>query len=266
MTTNIASNRKFGIELELITRGLSSTGLASYLSDNGIPCLSEGYNHETKPHWKIVPDSSLPMGGKELVSPILQGQEGIETVEKVCDILGKCGAKVSKNCGFHVHVDAHDLTAKHILNVVERYIKFEQQIDLFMPKSRRGNVNRFCRQVGRSNLADALYYAADEGYLAEVIAENSRERFNNHELFTSCRYYKINLASLCRHGTIEFRQHSGTVKFNKVHSWINFCLAFVEASSQTPEDDGWQRGIPPEVVEFYNKRVNKLNERYKYRE
>jgi hypothetical protein len=44
------------------------------------------------------------------------------------------------------------------------------------------------------------------------------------------RYFKLNVAAYLRHGTIEFRQHSGTVDYQKMVNWIIFCIAFVEDS------------------------------------
>jgi hypothetical protein len=44
------------------------------------------------------------------------------------------------------------------------------------------------------------------------------------------RYFKVNLQALRVHGTVEFRQHSGTVDGTKVENWVRFLLGFVERS------------------------------------
>jgi hypothetical protein len=44
------------------------------------------------------------------------------------------------------------------------------------------------------------------------------------------RYYKLNLAAYVKHGTLEFRQHAGTLNLNKMINWIMFCVQFVEDS------------------------------------
>lgn len=46
------------------------------------------------------------------------------------------------------------------------------------------------------------------------------------------RYRSINLHSLPRHGTVEFRQHHGALSADKVAAWITFVLNFVERSRQ----------------------------------
>ena len=43
------------------------------------------------------------------------------------------------------------------------------------------------------------------------------------------RYYKVNLQAYQCHGTIEFRQHSGTVNATKIAHWVRFLGEFIDA-------------------------------------
>ena len=82
---------RFGIELEVISKK-TSEDIATILRDNGIECYSEGYNHQNRRHWKIVPDTSIRTSrqkpnGFEVVSPILEGDDGFLEAEKVANVL-----------------------------------------------------------------------------------------------------------------------------------------------------------------------------------
>jgi hypothetical protein len=44
------------------------------------------------------------------------------------------------------------------------------------------------------------------------------------------RYCKLNLSSYRRHGTVEFRQHSGTLDAGKAKQWTMFCLRMIAAA------------------------------------
>ena len=44
------------------------------------------------------------------------------------------------------------------------------------------------------------------------------------------RYYKVNLTNVATRGAMEFRQHSGTVEYNKIANWTIFLMQFVEKS------------------------------------
>ena len=43
----------------------------------------------------------------------------------------------------------------------------------------------------------------------------------------SGRYHMLNLQSLARHGTLEFRYHSGSTSASKINRHIRFCIGFV---------------------------------------
>ena len=137
-------DRKFGIELELI--GITREQAIAALTGVGIEVRDEGYNHETRSHWKIVSDSSV-RGGFELVSPVLRGESGLEEARKAATALDDMGATVNRSCGYHVHLNAAGLTASDIRAIVTRYADHESEIDAFMPPSRRGNENTYCGSI-----------------------------------------------------------------------------------------------------------------------
>lgn len=211
---NLASNRFFGIEIEC--KGMSMGDAERAINAAGIECHIESYGHSTPRTWKIVTDASVSEGF-EVVSPKLQGNEGLEQVRKVSAALVAAGAKVRRDCGFHVHVDAHDLNAKTLYNIAKRYAAHESVIDTFMPRSRRGANNRFCMPV------EGLL-----SYLSEPSTHSSTRSFISN--LGERRYFKLNLAAFLRHSTVEFRQHSGTVEAHKMIPWIIFCINFVEQS------------------------------------
>lgn len=215
-------NRKFGVEIEFI--GVFPVDAAQAITNAGIPCVVEGYNHATRNHWKIVSDASIQINSNmdhgmcgELVSPPLSGEQGLEQLRSVIRALASVGGTVNKTCGLHVHVDANDLNAGQILSVVRRYAHFENQINSFMPPSRRGS--RWAQSVGGDYVDSLLRQVNRYG--------NPRNTFGGLD-----RYRSVNLASYARHGTVEFRQHSGSTNAIKVSNWVTFCVHFVEKAIQ----------------------------------
>lgn len=202
-------NRKFGIELEIV--GITHQTALRVLHAVGINVQDESYNHTTRGHWKLVPDGSV-RGGFEVVSPILEGERGIEEAMTVAEALSDAGATVNRSCGFHVHFDAADLSAADVKAIVHRYAAYEAEIDAFMPPSRRGNTNSYCGSVTRF-----LNRRFDEARTIDELAAAQPGR-----------YFKVNLQSYRRHGTLEFRQHSGTVNANKVANWVRFLGEFID--------------------------------------
>ena len=203
--------RRYGIELEF-TSNLGRDAIAQMIQETGVECRAQNYNHNTRPYWKIITDSSA---GYEIVSPILQGEDGIEQIKKVCAVLKEV-AKVDRNCGYHIHIDANGLSLGQIKSVVKSYKQYEDVFDVILPKSRRENNNGYCMTLQRIRDRD-IDSATTINELYQIA-------------FRSNRYWKLNIASLLRHGTIEIRQHSGTVEADKVVNWVYLIQNFIQRS------------------------------------
>lgn len=205
-------NRRFGIELEIAD--ITQAKAAAALQAVGLTVVTSGYTHQTSASWKIVPDGSV-RGGFEVVSPVLEGEAGLEAASAAINALKAAGARANVTCGFHVHFDASGLGVEDLRGIVSRYADFEGQIDAFMPQSRRGSENQYCRSICGLT-ADRRFQAA------RTVSELASAQGG--------RYYKVNLQSLHRHGTIEFRQHNGIVDADRALNWIKMLDAFIAES------------------------------------
>ncbi|MDF1565298.1 MAG: amidoligase family protein [Deltaproteobacteria bacterium] len=210
--------RSFGIEIETFHPTMSRAQVAEKIRETGVNCREEGYNHATRTWWKIVTDCSVHGTGTEMevVSPVLSGDAGIEQLQKVLECLTAIGCRVNRTTGLHVHADARDLTLENWKKLVADYRHYEPVTDSFMPTSRRAQNNRFCKSLRSATTYRAIMAATTMNELCYCL--------NND------RYHKLNLQSYTVHGTVEFRQHSGTVEAAKVLPWLRLCLALVEKS------------------------------------
>lgn len=219
----------FGVELELLMPvGMNHMRLAMAINTAGIVCQSEGYNHNTGAHWKVVTDGSLGdyTRGAEIVSPVLRGEDGFRQLQKVCDVAKQAGCKISQKCGLHVHVGARELEIGTVKNLVRLYAGAEGTIDSFMAPSRRGpQAGRgFCKSL-RVN-ARLLDRASTMDDIARAIGQSA----GRHDARNLGRYCKLNLQSFWQHGTVEFRHHQGTVEAEKALNWVKVCLRMVLAA------------------------------------
>lgn len=255
----VSEERTFGVEIEFY--GPTREALIEAVKSQGLEIEYEGYTHRTTAHWKIVTDSSVHGSsgerGLELVSPILKGLDGINQINKVCIALKSVDAKVNKTCGLHLHLDARDLTLQDWKNTLTFYYNYQEGIDKLMPKSRRDN--DYCN-----------HYSENE--LRRIQKCRSLE-----ELFDTChdRYKVINVSSFLRHGTIEMREHSGTVEFEKIVEWLQFCIAVINKGKSVKSLDIWKQadeekqfealmvqlkkvGVDSSSITYYKNRKNQL--------
>jgi DNA-binding CsgD family transcriptional regulator len=205
-------NRRFGIEIEIAD--ITQAKAVAALQAVELQADTRVYNHQTSTIWKIVPDGSV-RDGFEVVSPILEGQAGLDAASAAINALKTAGAHTNVTCGFHVHFDATGLGVAELRSIISRYANFESQIDAFMPQSRRGNANTYCRSI-QSLVTERRFQNARS--VSELVSAQAG------------RYFKVNLQSLHRHGTIEFRQHNGIVDADRALTWIRMLDAFITES------------------------------------
>lgn len=208
--------RTFGIEIEFVNA--SREDVAAKMRAKGLNAAAEEYNHTVRRGWKVITDVSC---GNELVSPILKGRDGINQLKLACEALAEAGAKVNRSCGLHIHHDINSHNAKQIANIIANYIKHEKAFDSILPNSRRGNNNEYCQTLkifSNNNSADNILEKLNNIKTVEDISRIFRTR-----------YVKLNFQSYVKYGTIEFRQHSGTIEFDKIYNWLLLTQQVVEA-------------------------------------
>lgn len=223
-------DRTFGIEIEMLAQKYDSiynmyehyTKLAEDITRlSGLVCEYQDYNHRASNVWKLVTDASLRLITNfqqekcftiELVSPILKGYDGLEQIEKISKALKELKCEINVSCGLHVHhnitkFDDSNIVRETLKNIQKIYAKNQSEINKFLPKDRWKS--SFAKKMGPSKLYG-------NGWRSNNALQN--------------RYNAVNSSAYLRHGTIEFRQHSGTIESIKIINWImitqsmvNFC-------------------------------------------
>lgn len=223
----VASNRTFGVEAEFF--GITPQTAVDALTAAGISASYEGYTHRITTGWKIVTDASVNRtgtgtGGLELVSPILQGEAGLAQASLAVSTLLRAGGKVDRSCGLHVHVGMNRLTGADIMKVLDLYSANQSHINSIIARSRQ--TNSYCSPL---NLGAGSRYNSYDEVRRAVTPEQIKVAARQFG-----RYSVVNVSSYATYGTIEFRQHQGTLNGEKVASWVKFLLALIETAVAMP--------------------------------
>jgi hypothetical protein len=229
----------FGIELECTT----NASLESVQAAIPVPCtLIHNYSEglQTTESWKIVPDSSIACNRSmpdcstfEIVSPVLQGGNGLGQINKICRALKNHDIKINKSMGFHVHINVEHYSVKQLVKICQQFIKYEDVFDSLMPPSRRSGSeesNKFF-QSNRDAVGKFLTNKQRNQALAGCRSLNDLAQLMNAG---NSRYYKLNLQNLRtgRQPTLEFRQHSATLNYDKISAWVRLCTHFCRDAAQ----------------------------------
>jgi len=213
--TSSVQGRRFGVEIEF--SGISRSDAERALQAAGINAVSESYNHNTRRHWKLVPDASVRSMGNgcgELVSPPLRGEAGLVQLELAVTTLQNAGASVNVTTGIHVHHDMAGLTGSEIAAFVTLWAERQTAIDSLVSQSRRGNSNTYCRNLSDQELRSIQHDLNSYGRIHQSID----------------RFRKINVMSYPKYGTVEIRQHQGSLDGVKLRHWILFGQALITAA------------------------------------
>lgn len=256
MSTSFTFNQEqqFGIEIEAY--GVPKATVIEKLIEAGIDCYDAGYTHVRVPRWKIVSDASIQPEVEfantqfELVSPPLKGNQGLEEVQKVCQVLNTLGVKVNKSCGFHVHHAARHMSTVQLKNLFRLWYRFEPVTEMLVSPSRRNAF--FCKRTS--------------SWLGQS-PRRTLERANRVEDLISTyadRYCSLNRAAYWRHGTIEFRSHQGTTDFEKISAWIILTQSFmIKAMQEGPKREKQYKGLYSMTWElgFHGREVGALEKK-----
>lgn len=236
----IAPTLRFGLELELIITdgkrdGYTLEWMAQELTKLGPPSVQyHGYSHDTTDHWKIVTDSSLRGRNHhdlclELVSPVLQGDEGLTQLRVLMEHVRQLGIATNRTCGFHVHIDATSTPLTSLKRISQWFVALENAFDLLVAKNnhrRSADQNQFCR-------SNRIAF----GKQSNRQRWDSIGRVNNPEELVDLlnpnedRYRKLNLTNLInpdRPSTMEFRLHGGVEELPEAEAWVRLLLRFCD--------------------------------------
>lgn len=226
VTTNRRQRRaaavvgRFGIEIEATSP--SAAVAAQVLRAAGLN-VDDGrtgeYHHNVRAAWQVKRDGSVNGHGIEVVSPPLPANEdGFEQVRVAMRALRQAGGTVDASCGMHVHVEVRSpqatgfrMTPSAIAAFGRSYVERQDVIDRFVPASRRRSTGESCRGGGRR-------FNGNEWDVVEAALLAGRAP-------TIGRYRTVNAAPFARLGTIEFRQHQGTLNGRKAVAWVKMLVA-----------------------------------------
>jgi hypothetical protein len=180
--------------------------------------------------WNIMQDGSLRNGGVEFVLKQPEGGASLEAaIDELSTFLGD-NSRLHGNdrTSTHLHVDVRSLSAQQLLLFFVVYTTFENLLFNMCDQSRKEN--NFCVPIRKNQhqLRSLREFAKDVNNLR--VARNLAHG--------EYRYCAMNLASLARFGSLEFRMRELLVDKEALSIWINAFLnirSFVESfASLTP--------------------------------
>jgi len=233
--TEVISNIEgltFGVEIETtIPRGLLNVG--------GYHC---GANVTTAPSfnrrtWKSERDGSIRVSlpnheACEFVSPILQGEAGLEHLCEFVTWLRTNGAVINDSCGFHVHVGVAGFVRPDDNAAVADYVAKIAKVASF-------NSTALYAQTGTLSREKGVFCAKPGDEVKRAVRATKRNK-STDSLNGVSRYQMLNLTTVATKGTVEFRCFAGTLNIIKMLGHILTALLLCRVAAQLKAEPTWE--------------------------
>jgi len=171
--------------------------------------------------WEITFDGSLDNGSEYKAkkgNKLYYNEDGIDQIKEIIGLIKAHRGHIKKTCGSHVHICMSKFSNQEIVNIIKAFIKKQDYI-----------YHKFevlkCRQKdhARKIPKDVLKLLT-----AEIVKKTKKNEYGDNEIheYFGNRDYGLNMLSLARHGTLEFRIFSGSIQIRTWKKYIQFAINF----------------------------------------
>lgn len=183
-------------------------------------------------HWHTEIDHSLRTGGLEYISTPLKPLELHDAIHTMVGAAKARGATVTKRCGMHVHVNCTHLTWRELFQFVTYYTLLEPT--LFKEYCPEREISHFCVPTWTNTVLTEYMYSDhqrlrsgipiedagyDNDYATAVNLLSSKTPRYGLDMLRTPKYAALNVASLKKFGTLEFRQAPSTLDPVFMYTW-----------------------------------------------
>lgn len=172
--------------------------------------------------WSSKPENSLRNGGFEFVLTKPLTIDVIPIALKLFDeTMRKCQPHASIRCSTHIHVNVFEMTLKQVMYAASAYYLFEEALVQTQTTNRHANL--FCLTLSKAeDLFTSIVEALHQTSFLEVFGEERN------------RYAALNLASLRKFGSLEFRFLDAMTTAHDLQLWVDILYNLVHNTKDLP--------------------------------
>lgn len=186
--------------------------------------------------------------GVEIATPILRHRQWESVIPEMSQIVRE-GFQVAFNgsTGLHVHVGiGRDYQLQDLRRIAKAIVLFETAMNKYHPVCRNPSTPEMnshilaCRDsLPLKGLSDIEMMRKLDSVQETYDLLSTIQSMVSLALYSPTSYhrgYRYNLSSVCRYGTVEFRQAVGTTDGHRTVEWINRTIKFVTSAIATPDE------------------------------
>lgn len=148
----------------------------------------------------------------------------------------------SRRCGVHIHLNVRDYEIEKVFNIITIYLMLEDLLVAWVGKSREGNL--FCL---RARDAEYLVY--------KLISDKEHGNFNHTLNYQDFKYASINISTIRKFGSLEFRALETPQDKNKIIKWIKILLTIENYALTITNIEKEFRKLSKDGIDSYIKNI-----------
>lgn len=171
--------------------------------------------------WEIDYENSLDNGAEYRPTKrnkLYFTEDGVDQIKEIIGLIKAHRGNIKPSCGLHLHINMADFSNKEIVNIVKAFIKHQDYLykefkvlkcrldDMAMPIPLKEMKN-----ITENNISQIRKTGGINGIDSEYLRE---------------RFYALNLQSLKKHGTLEFRLFNGTIQASRIKNYVKWAIQF----------------------------------------
>jgi hypothetical protein len=185
--------------------------------------------------WRHTVDHSLRNSGIEYISEPTKRADLADSVNGIISHAREYEVIPTIRCGLHVHVNVTDLSWREMFQMVTYYAFLEPT--LFAAFASGREMSHFCAPMwSNTQLAETLHLDSKNLRSGITVAgeyDQSRikyyltggaSKYSQLSMLSAPKYAALNVSSLLKFGTLEFRQAPSTLSASQIIAWAEILL------------------------------------------
>ena len=178
--------------------------------------------------WDLDQDFSLDNGAEyrpKISNKLYFVQDSLDQIREIIGLIKAHKGNIRPTCGLHIHVDMKGFTNNQIVKIVKTFAKKQDKIY----KDYKVVNERIEEHAKKIPLKEVNKVTPE---VINLLRKRSFDYSSTDYDYLRDRTYGLNIQSLKKHHTLEFRLFNGTIQADRIWEYIKWCLEFCINSCQ----------------------------------
>jgi hypothetical protein len=169
--------------------------------------------------WEIDIENSLENGAEYRPkdrNKLYFNEDSLDQIKEIIGLIKAHHGNIKPSCGLHIHIDMSSFTDKEIAMIIKAFIKHQDYL-----------YKEFKVLKGRlDDMAHPIPTTETKNITEQNMKQVRLGKSNSSSEYLSQRFFALNIQSLNKHNTLEFRLFNGTIQYSRIKAYVKWAIQF----------------------------------------